>query len=70
VYLAKNKCVVNIKLFLGMLQFYDRGNLSAGTINHNITVAVFKIVVIPPQAVFACQNSFSPMLLSHSYDGT
>jgi hypothetical protein len=43
------------------------------TITHNvvhkvmygITVAVIKIIVIPPQAVFNHQNSLSPMLFSH-----
>jgi hypothetical protein len=44
--------------------FYDRRNHSAGTIS-SITVAVIKIIVIPLQAIFNCQNSFNPMLFSH-----
>jgi hypothetical protein len=40
-----------------------------GTI-YVITVAVFKIVVIPLQAVFNCQNLFNPMLFLYRYVGT
>jgi hypothetical protein len=35
-----------------------------GTI-YGITIAVIEIIVIPPQAIFNCQNSFNPMLFLH-----
>ncbi len=58
-----------VSIQIGCLQFYDRGNCSMGTIS-GIIVAVNKIIVIPPQAIFNFQNSYNPMLFSHRKVGT